>query len=83
MKKALAIILAFSMLFTLFACAKGGVPQTQDETQTAHTGDSPVTEDIWDILTEYFSESPTEQEICSFLCSSAIRAYPLNLPLPC
>jgi len=74
MKKALAIILAFSMLFALFACTKEEKPETPSATQTAYTGDNPVTESIWDILTEYFSEQPTEQELCS---------VPLRFSNPC
>ncbi len=78
MKKAIAIFLAFSMLFALFACTKAENPEKQVETQTSHTGDYPVTEDIWNILTEQFAEQVTqqvtEQEICS---------VPLRFSNPC
>lgn len=74
MKKAIAIILAFSTLFALFACTKMENPEKQGETQTSHTADLPVTEDIWNILTQQFTEQAIDQEICS---------VPLRFSNPC
>lgn len=53
MKKFISVILAFSMIFLLFACTKSDLPDTPPVTDSPSQTDSPAT------------DLPTVQELCS------------------